>query len=285
MNQENNTGATVEICWLGTSGIFVTDGKTGILIDPYVSRFGIFKILVRLPLVSNRSLIRDWVAKLGRDNISAVLVSHSHFDHVIDAPYFAMDAGAPLIGTVSTLNVGRGAGMPTDKLVSVKPGQTLKCGDFTIKFLESEHSLVGGRIPYPGVIDRPVVPPANAAEYKLGGVYSFLLNHPSGTILHHGSAGFKPGMYDDIQTDVILLGIASRGDTDAYLENVVLKTRARLVVPVHMDNFFKPLQDDVPHLPSLNYKEFLQKAGKYGSVFKVLKIPLCRQISILPLHD
>jgi hypothetical protein len=45
--QENNS---VSITWLGTAGVLVSDGATGILIDPYVSRFGFFKIAMGLHL-------------------------------------------------------------------------------------------------------------------------------------------------------------------------------------------------------------------------------------------
>lgn len=276
---------TVRMTWLGTSGIFVTDGKTGILIDPYVSRFGLFKILLRSPLAPDRPLIQKWTEKLGKNNINAVMVSHSHFDHAADAPYFASEADAPLIGTESTMNVGRGAGMTESKLIAVKPDRVMRFGDFTVKFIESAHGLLMGRMPYPGTIDKPLISPAAADEYKVGGVFALLITHPSGTILHHGSAGFQPGMYDKTiaAVDVLLLGIASRGDTDVYLENVALKSRARLVIPVHVDNFFKPLEKGMSFLPGMKFGEFYRKAEKHRSSFTVRTMPLCKAVTILPL--
>ncbi len=121
-----NTSAqqgALRITWLGTAGVFITDGKTGILIDPYVSRFGQFKILRNSPLKPNRDLIRKWTDILGRENIDAVIVTHSHFDHVADAPF---------IGTESTLNVGRGAGMAENKLGQLDPSHTMVFGDFSV---------------------------------------------------------------------------------------------------------------------------------------------------------
>jgi L-ascorbate metabolism protein UlaG (beta-lactamase superfamily) len=275
---------SVRMTWLGTAGMFITDGKTGILIDPYVSRFGMSKIVFGSPLEPNCALIRKWAEKLGRENITAVIVSHSHFDHVADAPYFAIEADAPLIGTESTINVGRGAGMAESKLIAVKPGRTMRFGDFTVKFIESAHGPAFlGRVPYPGTIDQPLIPPAAAGDYRLGGVFALLITHPSGTILHHGSAGFKPEMYDGIAVDAILLGIGGRGDTDQYLENVVLKTRARLVVPIHLDNFFKPLEDGMSFLPMVKFDEFYRKAEKHRSAFTIRTMPFCEEVAILPM--
>jgi len=277
---------SVRLTWLGTAGMFIEDGKTGVLIDPYVSRFSMSAVAFRLPLKPDRALIRQWAEKLGREKITAVIVSHSHFDHAADAPYFAIEANAPLIGTESIVNVGRGAGLEESKLIAAKPGQTMTFGDFTVKFIESVHGpAVLGRVPFPGIIDKPLVPPAAAGKYRLGGVFALLITHPAGTILHHGSAGFKPGMYDETSVDALLLGIGGRGDTDQYLENVVLKTRARLVVPIHLDNFFKPLKDGMSFLPMVKFGEFCRKTEKHRSMFTMRTLPFCKEVKILPLDE
>ncbi|MHB8138991.1 MAG: MBL fold metallo-hydrolase [Smithellaceae bacterium] len=277
---------SVRLTWLGTAGMFIGDGKTGILIDPYVSRFSMSAVALRLPLKPDRALVRQWAEKLGREMIRAVLVSHSHFDHAADAPYFAVETGAPLIGTESTMNIGRGAGLEESKLIAVKPGQTMTFGDFTVTFIESVHGpAVLGRVPFPGTIDKPLAPPATAGKYRLGGVFALLIAHPAGTILHHGSAGFKPGMYDETSVDALFLGIGGRGDTDQYLENVALKTRARLVVPIHLDNFFKPLKDGMSFLPMVKFGEFCRKTEKHRSMFTMRTLPFCKEVKILPLDE
>jgi hypothetical protein len=111
----------VSITWLGTAGVLVSDGLTGILIDPYVSRFGFLKIAMGLPLQPDKALVKRWMARLEKVCIGIVAVSHSHFDHCLDAPYFAMEAGAFLMGSESTLNAGRGASLAEDRLKAVKP--------------------------------------------------------------------------------------------------------------------------------------------------------------------
>jgi L-ascorbate metabolism protein UlaG (beta-lactamase superfamily) len=276
------TQNSIYVTWLGTAGVLISDGKTGILIDPYVSRFGMLRVGLGLPLNPDRELIKKWADKLGREKITAVIVSHSHFDHVADAPYFALEPDVPLIGTESTINVGRGAGMKERKLIAVKADQTIQIGDFNVKFLESGHGpALFGRVPYQGIIDKPLIPPAKAGDYRLGGVFSLLITHPYGTIIHHGSAGFKPGMYDDIRADVLLLGIAGRGDTQEYLENVVLKIMAPLVIPIHTDNFFKPIEDGMAFLPMLKFGEFYSKAEKYRKAFTLRTIPVGEDVVIL----
>jgi hypothetical protein len=90
-------------------------------------------------------------------------------------------------------------------------------------------------------------------------------------------------MYDGISVDVVLLGISGRGDTDQYLENVALKTGAKLVVPIHLDNFFKPLQNGLSLLPTVKFGEFCRKAEQHRAIFMLRTIPLCKEVNLLPL--
>ncbi len=283
ISEEASSGDALTVTWLGTAGVLISDGQTALLIDPYVSRFGITKVFFQRPLAPDKELIRKWAEKLGKKNIRAVIVSHSHFDHSLDAPYFAREAGAPLLGTESTLNVGRGAGLREDELMLVKPGQPITIGRFTVRFIESVHGPVFGRIPYSGVIEKPLVPPAKAKDYMLGGVFGILISHPSGSILHHGSAGFIPGMYDGVRADVVFLGIAGSGGTGEYLKEVPVRVKAKIVIPLHFDNFFKPLEDGMSFLPaSIHFEEFCVAAGCYKSSFTLRTMPLGKPVQVLP---
>jgi len=57
---------SVGITWLGTAGVLISDHDSSILIDPYVSRFGIFKIAFGLRLQPNRDAVAKWLARLGK---------------------------------------------------------------------------------------------------------------------------------------------------------------------------------------------------------------------------
>ena len=273
----------ISLTWLGTAGVLVSDGETGLLIDPYISRFGMLRILLNQALEPDRILIAARFKKMGERLVQAVIVSHSHFDHLVDAPYFAMLAGAPLVGSESTMNIGRGAGMTDSQLIQVKPGQSLTFGRFTVRFLESRHGpAVFGRIPYPGDITSPLRQPARASDFRVGTVFGILMTHPSGTILHHGSAGYIPGMYRGIQADAVLLGIAGRGDTEQYLKEVALQTGSRILIPVHFDNFFKPLDSGLSFQPMVNFSGFIRASEKYAKSFSLKTLPIGESARILP---
>jgi L-ascorbate metabolism protein UlaG (beta-lactamase superfamily) len=264
--------------------VLVSDGLTGILIDPYVSRFGFLKVAMGLPLQPDKALVKRWMARLEKVCIEVVAVSHSHFDHCLDAPYFAMEAGAFLVGSESTLNAGRGASLAEDRLKAVKPDQSITVGAFTLRFIESLHGPAFlGRVPYPGTIDKPLVPPRAARDYKLGQTYAVLISHPAGAILHHGSAGFVSGMYEGITADVVLLGIVGRGDTETYLKNIPIELEAKLVVPIHFDNFFVLLEKNLRILPTAHFREFCAVADRHRDSFELKTLSLGEKAAILPI--
>lgn len=271
MTQKNET---LYITWLGTASVLIEAGHDGILIDPYVSREGMLRVFLGLSLRPDQKNINKWLARMGT-KIHAVIVSHSHFDHCLDAPYFALKTNALLIGSKSTLNVGRGVPLDEKYLQEAEIGHDINIGPFTLKFIKSAHGPAFlGKVPYPGKIDQPLTGLHPARDYKLGETYSILIKHPSGTILHHGSAGYINGMYEGITSDVVLLGIGGRGNTQAYLENVALKLNAKIVIPIHYDNFFASLDKKMKNLPGVNVQEFLTTAGKYRNIFELKTLPI-----------
>ncbi|MDI6741853.1 MAG: MBL fold metallo-hydrolase [Smithella sp.] len=273
----------VSITWMGTAGVLISDSETGILIDPYVSRFGIFQVAFGARLRPDQEAIKNWKASLGKEIIKAVAVSHSHFDHLADAPYFAMETDAVLLGSESTINVGRGAGMAENLLQIVHHNDTMNIGTFSLRFIESAHGPAFlGRVPYPGKIDKPLIGPQSAKNYKLGQTFSILISHPSGAIVHHGSAGLIPGMYDGIKADVVLLGIIGRGDTHNYLQNIPVKLGAKCLIPIHFDNFFVSLEKKMRILPTAGFKEFLSTAESYRDNFELDILQIGEKAAILP---
>ena len=97
-------------------------------------------------------------------------------------------------------------------------------------------------------------PPVAYTDYKEGGTYSFLIDRGGFRIIIHASSHFREGMYDGVQADVVFLGIATLGKKDKefvakYWKAVVTKTGARLVVPIHWDDFTRML-DDRPLRPA-----------------------------------
>lgn len=278
LQQRPSAGGTIRVRFLGTTSLLFQDGETAILSDGFVTRPGKVQVLLGR-IAPDRGRIERTLARLGVDRIDAVFCGHSHFDHALDAPVFAQRTGALLLGSESTMNLGRGVNLPESALRTVGEGETIPFGKFELTFVGSRHSP-GDRVP--GHIYAPLVPPERYKAWKTGVTYSVFIHHEHRTILLHGSAGFLPGALRGRRADVVYLGIGGLGKqkkafVDQYWDEVVGETRARRVILVHWDDFFRTLDhplrpmpygaDDVP----AGIEQVLRKAGDQVEV--LLPVP------------
>lgn len=228
--------------WFGVTGVLLSDGAHAVFVDPFFTRPpGFGRVVRNARIAPDEALITQWLARAGVTELDAVLVSHSHYDHAMDAGVVARLTGARLAGSNSTLNIGRGAGLAESRLVEMRPGEPRTFGSFDVTFVASRHAGATGGRPTGDILE-PLVPPARYLDYKLGGAWSILVGHPQGRVLHHGSAGFVPGALAGRRADVVFLGIALLPDLDAYLAEVVDAVGARRVIPTHWDDFTRPLE-------------------------------------------
>jgi L-ascorbate metabolism protein UlaG (beta-lactamase superfamily) len=242
----------VTVTFLGVTTLLVTDGETAIMTDGFFTRPSLLQTLAGR-IAPDPERIGRALARAGVERLAAVVVVHSHYDHAMDAPEVARRTGAVLVGSESTANVGRGWGLPEDRIRVATPREPMRFGAFEVTLIPSRHFPHGMAM---GEITAPLVPPARAMDYKEGGSWSVVIAHPAGRLLVQGSAGWVDGALRDQRADVVLLGVAGLGSkepayTERYLEEVVEPTGARLVIPIHWDDFGRPLAEPLVPLPTL----------------------------------
>jgi L-ascorbate metabolism protein UlaG (beta-lactamase superfamily) len=269
--------------WFGTTGVLLSDGEHAVMIDPFFTRPpGFLNLIANQEIAPDEALIKRWLDRAGIKKLDAVLVSHSHYDHAMDAGIVARLTGAPLLGSTSTAYIGRGSGLPVMQLRVIKPGQAVQYGPFTITFIRSKHAGATGGTPV-GDIDEPLVPPARYLDYKQGGTYSILIEHPLGTVLHHGSAGYVEGALAGRKADVVFLGIAIRGNMQNYLREVVDAVGATRVIPTHWDDFTLPLDEPLQPFPvGIRLNAFFDDMAQLRPGIKVLTLQPGRRVVLFP---
>jgi L-ascorbate metabolism protein UlaG (beta-lactamase superfamily) len=246
----NDPTKSPRIVFLGVSTLLFDDGETAILTDGFFTRpsnilFG--------KISPDKVLIAKYLKRAGISKLAAVIVCHSHYDHAMDSPEVALQTGAVLVGSESTANVGRGWGLPEDRIWVRAPGTTMTFGKFRVTLLATSHVPPG----YPGgEITAPLVPSVRANAYLQGTNYAVLVEHSGKSYLISASAGFTPGSMANTRADVVFLGIGTLGKRQqAYMESywreVVEATGARRVIPIHWDNFILPLDEPLRPLPHL----------------------------------
>ena len=244
------TGTPLRATFFGTSSIYLTDGTTGIFTDAFLTRPPLLKVAFGRIRPKPR-LIASILEQGNVGVLDAIFTAHSHHDHALDSADVIKLKGGILYGSESTLNIGRGAGLDESRLHRIADGDRYRLGDFDVQVFEGRHSP-GNR--YPGIIDRPLSTPARGSAFKDGGCFSYLVIHPSGRVFIHPSANFVPNRFDGVHADVLYLGIGALGVQDGqfrngYWRHVVDAIQPRLIIPVHWDNFGRPLSKRLRPLP------------------------------------
>jgi L-ascorbate metabolism protein UlaG (beta-lactamase superfamily) len=239
------------VTFLGVASLLLDDGDSAVLTDGFFSRPSLLSVgLGRIAPDGDR--IEAALARAGIERLNAVAPLHTHYDHALDSAAVAERTGAILVGGESAANVGRGHGLPGDRIRVVAAGEPLDLGGFRLTWLESRHCPPDR---YPGEILEPVVPPVRVGAYRCGEAWSLLVEHRSGhSALIQGSAGFVRGALDDRSADVAYLGVGQLGIQSedyirAYWAETVEAVGARRVVLIHWDDFFRPLDEPLRALP------------------------------------
>ncbi len=249
-------GASAEspltVTWAGVTTLLIQDGESALMTDGFFSRPGLLTVGTR-KLAPSLPSIDGCLARLGVERLDAVLPVHTHFDHAMDSAAVAVRTGATLVGGTSAAQLGRGAGLPEDRLVVVTPGESVSVGAFEVTLVLGDHCPPDR---FPGFITAPVVPPVRASAYRCGESWSTLIRHvpTDRRALVVGSAGFVRGALRGHRADVVYLGVGQLGlQSERYVvdywSEAVRAVGATRVVLVHWDDFFRPLHQPVRALP------------------------------------
>jgi L-ascorbate metabolism protein UlaG (beta-lactamase superfamily) len=224
----------MELQWLGVNAFRFVAGETIVLLDPYVTR-------------RREPLCDPAVAKQYFPEAAAIIISHSHWDHLADGHVVAAHTGAEVFGSRTTVSVCQSFGLPDDRLVVLAAGDRAQRPAFSVQFFASRHVVLSnGTVAYAGTYETPPpVPPRTAPEYLEGGTFAVLLEIGGYRILDIGSANLEDGCLRGLEVDVLLLGAGGWQRTPRYLERVFENVSAKLVVPCHHDDFLVPLEKGI----------------------------------------
>jgi L-ascorbate metabolism protein UlaG (beta-lactamase superfamily) len=246
------SAAPLTVTWLGVSTLLLNDGSSALMTDGYFSRLSLARVVLG-KVSPSAARVDGCLARLKVTRLEAVIPVHTHFDHALDSALVADRTGAQLVGGESAANLGRGYGLPEDRLVVAVPGEPIRLGAFDVTLVQSRH---GPPDRFPGEITAPVIPPAQASAYRCGEAWSTLVHHRSSDrrLLIQGSAGFVRGALAHERADVVYLGVGQLGlQPETYLVDYWAETvravDARRVVLIHWDDFFRPLSKPLRALP------------------------------------
>ncbi|HSP96154.1 MAG TPA: MBL fold metallo-hydrolase [Candidatus Dormibacteraeota bacterium] len=270
----------VRLTWLGTAGFAIEHDGHVLLLDPYLTRVSLSRCLLA-PLRADQALARRVAPRA-----DAIVLSHTHFDHALDAPLIARQTGARVFGSRSAVHLCRSHGLPDAQLVCVEPiaggmPHHAEVGPFRLRFWPSAHSaLLFGRVPFPGEIADCTDVPLRTEAYRCGAVFGVEIEVGGRRLFHVGSAELVERDWRIGAVDLVLACVAGWTATDRYPERLLAALSPGAVLLHHWDNFLRGLDAGAHALPAIRMPILVDRLHAAAPHLPVGTLPLLGSMAV-----
>ncbi len=236
---ERSPETSIRVTYLGVNGYQLEADGHALLVDPYFTRVGLFDVALQRPIRANPAVIARRLEHV-QSQVDAVLVTHGHFDHLLDVPLVMQKTGARLYASDTAVKLAAAAGAPSDRCQTVQAGASFGFGPWKIGVLPAAHDRLFGQVPYSAAA--PLRKPECPRDWRLGEPFAFLIE-ANGRRIYIDSGG-RPELVPHIagnRVDLAILGVALPDSRKRFAAAVRL-INPRFVMPSHQDNFFAPFE-------------------------------------------
>ncbi len=214
--------------WLGTAGLELEFRGERILIDPYLSRFPFWNAALGRPKPKRDLILRHL------SPARAVLVSHSHFDHLADVPVVCREFGTAAYGSPNTSAILQAHGVPAGQVKIVTAGDSIPIEPFHVTVFAGRHGRMAGWLPYSGKLPAHLNPPLRLSDYRMDSIFSFRVQTARSSWLIWNGPEIRSVPRADILFICPLWGAQ-------ICAAVARAAQSKVIVPVHWDDYFSPL--------------------------------------------
>jgi L-ascorbate metabolism protein UlaG (beta-lactamase superfamily) len=277
LGREGAAGA-VRVRWLGTAGFALEHEGHCLLIDPYLTRASLARCLFS-PLRSHAPTLARYAPRA-----DAIVVGHTHFDHVLDVPDLALSTGAKVFGSRSAGVLCRAHGVPEARVEVVERAAgsapvEREVGPFSLRFFPSAHApLVLRRVPFPGEIADCSDVPLRMQGYRCGAVFGVSISVAGKTLFHLGSAELVESELHLAKTDLLLACAAGWNTSRDFPERVGHKIAPGAVLLSHWDDFFRPLEAEVRALPAVELPRLVERLARACKGVRIGTLPVLGEV-------
>jgi len=221
----------LRIRWLGAAGLEFSFEQHILFVDPFFTRPALSKLLSPRGVYPDADLIHRHAAKAG-----SILITHAHYDHLMDVPEIMRTTGAKAYGSANTCELLAMHGLESERCTRILPGDIFSAGPYLVEVYPGTHTRtpidrwINGKIS-PEVKKRK--PPFRALDFRMDIQYSFRIRA--------GEIQVLVGNYP-VKADILLI---SPYQSKADLRKLLQSVSPGRVVPIHWDNFFLPLSRPV----------------------------------------
>lgn len=242
---------TLSISYFQCGGICIKSGNDVILVDPFASNPSVVS-----KVKTDTAAIGLIMKGINRADIKAILVSHSHYDHLMDAPYI-MNTYCPqttkLFVNHTGVKIAERLKVDSARIVDVEQpaGFTSVSGNIRVLPIICSHPPhIGNRKLYDGEY-RPKTKPCQKSFWRCGKPYAYLIDIMDGTEVsfrlmvqtsasNEASANLPDSLLKAKGVDVLVMPVALYSKTPGYPASVLNIIKPKYTIIGHWENFFIP---------------------------------------------
>lgn len=266
------TSQPLEVTFNGVNCFVLRYGNSVVLTDPFVSNPGAKQVMFG-EIHPDTALVNAAFGTQDLADTKLVLISHAHYDHLMDLPLLVpkLPSSAILAGSNTTKHI-LAATHPQQTNLALNDlagtdstqGQWVYSADSTVRtmaFVSSHPPHFMGITLYPGpyTADLEAVP-VKGKHYKRGLPLSYIIDFMEGgkpvyrvfsqSSSAHGSKGLFPkAMLEEKSVDLVLISQAVKGKETDYSEVVINHCNAPIVMCTHWENFFRGTNEPLKTVP------------------------------------
>jgi L-ascorbate metabolism protein UlaG (beta-lactamase superfamily) len=228
---------SIRVTYLGVNGFQFETDEHALLVDPYFTRVGLGAGALNERVESNPNRVAEGLRHIQR-NVDAILVTHAHFDHLLDVPEIMRRTHGRLIAGPTAVRLVTSFGISGSACRVVKPGSVQRLGPWTIRVFAAQHDRLFGKIPFAGTSTSSK--PVRASDWVVGEPLAFVIE-AAGKRIYIDSGGVSGAPPDPRigNVDLAILGVALPDSRERFAE-AVRQLRPRYVFPSHQDDMFAP---------------------------------------------
>jgi len=301
----NEGGNSLKIVYTGCGGFLIQQDTTAILIDPYFSNINPLPLILLKKIRTDTIVVNDFFTQhFGNSKdtngiIKAILVAHSHYDHLADVPSIYLHNcngdSTEIIGSPTTKHILKSIELEKDitliepikelnsnniqhenynwiytknKKVRVLPIPTEHAPHFCgMKFISSK-KLTQDLSKYP----------TKVRKFPEGENYNFIIDILDSIgeikfrIFSHAGAACEgeigipeDNLLNEKDVDVLFLCVANFNQVENYPEKVIQRLKPKFIIGNHWENFFRAYNKNIIRpatVPGTNVKKFILKVNQ-----------------------
>ena len=209
--------------WLGVAGVELRVDGQRLAVDPFFTRPSLMGLIN--PVRPNAQLVAEKLPAC-----EFVLVTHSHWDHIMDVPDVLCHTQATAIGSANTCQLLRVLGVPDLQLKETQAGDKLSLGAFEVEVIEGQHSPIPFGKSFNGNLRQDLQPPLRLQDYRMDCCLGYCIQASGERVLVCAAQPHPAG----------LLFAVAQEPRDYYMR-LFQGVQPHTIVPIHWDNFLRPL--------------------------------------------